>query len=55
MAVSAYVKKLVAKHSNLDEKIKTELKNPMPDAIRLIDLKKRKLYLKEKIARHQTG
>ncbi len=49
MAKSAHVKELIMKHSVLDVKIKNELKNPLPDTIRLIDLKKRKLYLKEKI------
>jgi len=55
MAVSAHVRELVTKHSNLEEKIKTELQNPLPDAIRLIDLKKRKLYLKEKINRYSSS
>jgi len=49
MAQSAHVEELIMKHSDLDVKIKNELKHPLPDAIRLIDLKKRKLYLKEKI------
>jgi len=50
MAVSAHIRELETKHSTLDDKIKMELKSPSPDMIRLQDLKKRKLHLKEQIS-----
>jgi hypothetical protein len=49
MAVAAHLQELKTKHQSLDEKIRTELKTPAPDMLRLSSLKKRKLYIKEQI------
>ena len=50
MAVSSHIKELETKHSTIDDAIKTEMKNPAPDMIRLQNLKKKKLHLKEQIS-----
>ena len=49
MAVAAHLQELKTKHQSLDEKIRTELKTPAPDMLRLSSLKKRKLHIKEQI------
>ena len=53
MALSAHLEELNHKHSTLEAKIQSELKHPAPDTIRLSDLKKRKLYIKEQIRNMQ--
>lgn len=40
---------LLAKHSVLETKIRDELRHPLPDTLRISNLKKRKLQLKEEI------
>lgn len=54
MAVSSHIKELETKHSTIDDAIKTELKHPAPDMIRLQDLKKKKLHLKEQISAYRS-
>lgn len=49
MAVSAHIQELETKHHSLDEKIKSELKHPAPDAMALNVMKKQKLMIKEQI------
>lgn len=41
---------LETKHATLDKRIADETHRPLPDAIRLADLKKQKLKIKEEIA-----
>ncbi len=41
---------LETKHARLDKRIADETHRPMPDAIRLAELKKQKLKIKEEIA-----
>ena len=41
---------LETKHATLDKRIAEEAHRPLPDAIRLAELKKQKLKLKEEIA-----
>ena len=55
MALSAHLEELSSKHAKLDERIHAELKHPMPDAVRITELKKRKLQLKQKINHYQAG
>lgn len=55
MAVAAHLKELENKHAHLDDEIKQEMKLPSPDTLRLADLKKKKLHLKEQIQAFQTG
>lgn len=54
MALSAHLQELSHKHTHLDVKIQNELKNPLPDTLRLAELKKRKLYIKEQIRSLQS-
>lgn len=47
---TAHISALEAKHAILDQRIDDEAHRPMPDAIKLADLKKQKLRLKEEIS-----
>lgn len=47
---TAHLTALAAKHATLDKHIADEAHRPMPDAIRIADLKKQKLKIKEEIA-----
>jgi len=49
MALSAHLEQLQHKHSQLDAKIQRELRHPIPDTLRLSQLKKEKLRLKEQM------
>ena len=49
MNIDAHVKKLTAKHSQIDETISAEEHRPAPDTLRLKHLKKEKLRIKETI------
>ncbi len=48
---NAHLASLNARHASLDESVATETRRPMPDQIRLAQLKREKLKLKEEIAR----
>ena len=50
MAVSAHLETLQSKHTNLDEKIQSELRNPLPDNIRVSKLKRQKLLIKDTLS-----
>jgi hypothetical protein len=47
---NSHISALQAKHAGLDARIKAETSRPMPDAVLLATLKKRKLRLKEEMA-----
>lgn len=49
MAVEGRIRELGTRHESLDRKIEDELKNPIADEVRLHDLKRQKLRLKEEI------
>lgn len=49
MAVEGRIRELGTRHESLDRKIEDELKNPAADEVRLHDLKRQKLRLKEEI------
>jgi len=49
MAKSARLRTLTVKHSDLDERIQTEMRSPLPDHLRISELKKQKLQLKDEI------
>lgn len=49
MAVDAHLRELKTKHQTLETEIQSLMKTPAPDHLHLLDLKKRKLYLKEQI------
>jgi len=50
MAVSAHLETLHTKHTSLEEKIQAELRSPMPDNLRVSQLKKEKLQIKDTIS-----
>jgi hypothetical protein len=47
MALQAHIRELRARHQTLDRAIEQEAARPAADAIRLKDLKRKKLKLKE--------
>lgn len=48
---SSHVSALQLKHAGIERRIHDELSRPMPDAVVIQSLKKRKLRLKEEIVR----
>ncbi len=55
MALSAHLEELNSKHVRLDEKIRSEMKHPMPDTLRISELKKQKLQIKQKLDHYSSG
>lgn len=51
MALDAHVNELSDKHSVLDKKIENEMARPSADDIKISNLKREKLRLKDKIER----
>jgi len=49
MAAEAHLLELQNKHARIDGEIKRELKSPLPDTLRLSQLKREKLQLKDQI------
>ncbi len=47
--VNAHLNALSEKHANLESRIDSEVHRPMPDFVRLAQLKKEKLRLKEEL------
>ncbi|RVT82219.1 DUF465 domain-containing protein [Rhodobacteraceae bacterium CCMM004] len=54
MSLSSHVQELRKKHQSLSDLIETEQRSPGADHLRIADLKKQKLRLKEQIARIGT-
>ncbi len=53
MAVSARLEKLSAKHSLLDKEIQAEMRSPVPDHMRISELKRQKLQIKDTLQDHE--
>ncbi|GJM03234.1 MAG: hypothetical protein DHS20C08_17350 [Rhodomicrobium sp.] len=51
MAVEAHISELCQKHRALDQKIEKEESRPILDAAKLMEMKKKKLHLKDEIKR----
>jgi hypothetical protein len=49
---TSHVSALQLKHAGIERQIHDEMSRPMPDAVTIQALKKRKLRLKEELARH---
>ena len=49
---ASHVHALQSKHAGIDARLREEMARPSPDAVTIQTLKKRKLALKEEIARH---
>ena len=48
---NAHLASLNARHAKLDESVSAETRRPMPDQVRLAQLKREKLKVKEEISR----
>lgn len=55
MALSSHLEQLQSKHSQLDTKIQLELRHPIPDTLRLSEMKKEKLRIKELLSHIQAA
>ena len=53
MAVSAHLETLQSKHNHLEEKIQAELRSPLPDTLRISQLKREKLQIKDTLNQYQ--
>lgn len=54
MALEAHLSELVEKHRVLDRMIEEELARPASDDLKIAELKRRKLHLKDEIHRLQS-
>lgn len=54
MALEAHVEELSAKHRNLDKLIQEEESHPAVDNLRIHELKRQKLILKDRLTRLQS-
>ncbi len=54
MGLESHIQELADKHHKLDSQIQEEQHRPLPDDLMLLELKKRKLRLKEEIERLRT-
>jgi len=55
MAVSAHLETLQSKHTHLEEKIQAELRNPLPDNLRVSRLKREKLQIKDTLSQYSEA
>jgi len=49
MALSAHLKQLQSRHSNIEDQINRELRSPAPDNVKISQLKRQKLQIKDTI------
>lgn len=54
MALEAHLVELSEKHRTLERRIEEEISRPMADTIRIAELKRQKLRLKDEIERLKT-
>ena len=55
MALQSHIEELSEKHKLLDRKIEQELASPSSDDVRIAELKRQKLKLKDEIEKLQTS
>jgi hypothetical protein len=55
MSMSGHLNELMRKHESLDQRIAKALAHPSPDDASVIEMKRKKLALKDEIARLQAG
>lgn len=55
MALSAHLEKLQSRHSEIDNQIAQELRSPAPDNVRISQLKRQKLQIKDTISTASAG
>lgn len=51
MAISAHIQNLEKRHAVLEDKIQSEFMRPLPDFVKVTQLKKQKLRIKEQLER----
>jgi len=51
MSMQAHVAELERRHQALEKELREEINRPLADDVRVADLKRRKLHLKDEIAR----
>ena len=49
MKIEAHLSQLSSKHAELEKQIETEMRAPLPDTMRLSNLKRQKLHIKDRI------
>ena len=49
MSLSAHIEELMEKHQSIQRQIEMEMSRPLVDSLKVSELKRRKLRLKEKI------
>ena len=54
MNLEAHLRELVEKHSTLESAIEREMMSPSADSLKITELKRRKLRIKDEIARLQA-
>ena len=55
MSLEARIKELSERHKRLDQAIAVELKHPAGDDVRIHELKRKKLQIKDQIAQLRTN
>jgi hypothetical protein len=53
--MNSLIERLIATHRMLNREIRRELQRRMPDSLRLSDLKKRRLAVKDQLFRHSPN
>ena len=54
MALSDHLETLQNRHGDIDAKIDREMRSPMPDHLRISQLKREKLQIKDTLAQFQS-
>lgn len=49
MALSAHLEQLQSRHTNIEDQINRELRSPAPDNVKISQLKRQKLQIKDTI------
>lgn len=55
MALSAHLEKLQSRHTDIENQITQELRSPAPDQVRISQLKRQKLQIKDTISQMETS
>jgi hypothetical protein len=55
MSLLAHIEELSEKHQALHRQIELEMSRPLVDSLKVVELKRRKLRLKEQIEKLRTG
>lgn len=55
MSIESHIAELAEKHHALESEIEAEFERPLADSLKISDLKRQKLKIKEEIERLQTA